>query len=87
MADPDARQLQLIKKFFALLGSDQPGEAANAKSMLLELLQKLGCTWNDLPRFLRRTSSLRRVMVHTIPQSTPGKLWNRYTACSGATST
>src|SRR5258705_230368 len=48
MTLPPPSACRRIRKLFALLGSPNPNEAANAKERLLKLLAKHGLTWNDL---------------------------------------
>jgi Protein of unknown function (DUF2786) len=53
----NAKTLRQIAKLFAMMGSPNPNESANAREKLQELLAKHNKTWNDLPELLPRTAS------------------------------
>jgi hypothetical protein len=48
MTLPPPKVCQRIRALHALMGSSHPKEAENAKAKLIQLLAKIGRTWNDL---------------------------------------
>src|SRR5438270_12878607 len=47
----------LLRKLHAMLGSTHPSEAENARQKLMELLDRLGLSWNDLASALNENAN------------------------------
>ena len=68
MAAITRKQRKRLRDLHARMGSSNPAEAESARHKLVELLQKLGKSWNDLPELLRDDDA---TSASVPPQSDP----------------